>query len=124
MAALCAAKNKDGSACKVRATRVDMCVFHDPALEQTRRDGSRRGGKGKSKRARAERTVVTYGAKDAQTILSTALRDVVARTLDVGTGVAIASMCRALVVIADEAETAAKIAELQARLDAQAKDTP
>ena len=112
----CSATAKSGEPC---ASPVlpdsDFCWIHDPASAEARREAARRGGRGKSNRARAARAMTTYSIEDVRAVLSTALRDLLAGKLDVGVATAAASLCRVIITANEKCVLESRLAELERR---------
>lgn len=51
----CPVIRRDGQPCQGAPGPSGMCWSHDPSVEERRREGRKRGGHGKSRKARAEK---------------------------------------------------------------------
>jgi len=113
----CSATTKAGAPCSgpVLPGR-DLCWAHDPALNQRRAEGQRRGGEARSNQARARRkfAAAALGSDQVLGLLSVALRDVIDGKLEPGIASAAANLGRAIVAVRGATELEARLAALEA----------
>ena len=115
MATGCRARNQAGAPCSAAVWQDHLCRWHHPGLEAERREWSRRGGRGKSNRARARRSLgdeaMTLG--EVKGVLCRALRRVEAGQLEPGPANALASLARAITQVTEVSEIEERVAELE-----------
>ena len=112
----CRGTNRDGSPCSAQPQRGrPWCVWHDPQLVERRAEWSRRGGHGKSNKARARKGLAgeAMSMRELHGLLSKAARDLVDGKLDPGPANALANIARSLEAVARTAELEAKVSGLE-----------
>jgi hypothetical protein len=112
----CPTPRKDGGQCRARPTKSGYCLTHDPDLAGQRAASRQRGGKGKSRMARAQKLI----PEDLQ-VLDTLLDQVVAGIYQGGLvpaqGSAIAAVIGAKVRIREISLKIMEQTELTARVE-------
>lgn len=114
----CQAVSKSGSPCNATPVPGDtLCAWHSPRWEERRREWSRKGGAGRSNKARARKQigadVLTLG--EVEGLLSLAIRGVLAGRLEPGIGNAVANLARAIALINEAGDVQARLDALEAR---------
>ncbi len=114
----CTVTNRDGSPCSAapRPGR-DRCLWHDDALAAERAGWRRKGGEGKSNRARAtkELPVNVLTPLQLQGVLSATIAKVLGGQIECGVANSVAGLARALVAVREATEVEARLAELEER---------
>jgi hypothetical protein len=118
MVSQCRALNAAGSPCSATPVRASgWCYWHDPSLEQERRQWRARGGANRSNTARARRHLPDAMSLDElQAMLSVVLKSVVTKKTVPGVGNAVANLARAMVAVDEAAKTSdfdARLADLE-----------
>lgn len=119
----CSAITKAGTRCPNRTLPDrEWCFTHDPDLAETRKQGSQKGGKGKSNTARA-RKAISADLRDVGDLLLQEINDVKTSDLEVTKATAMATLTRAYVAVYEAGLVDAKLKELEARLNSKADVT-
>lgn len=115
MASQCQATNQGGKPCSAQHWRDGWCRWHHPDLADERRAWSAKGGSSRSNKARAKKALpdAVLSPVELQGVLSQAIRDVLAGTLEPGPANAAAALSRALVAIREATETEERLAALE-----------
>ncbi len=116
MAAKCAGFTNAGKPC--RGTPLPggtLCFVHDPGMAERRRQGSIKGGIGKSAKVRAQRQLrdSVMDPNDVSGLLSISMKKVATHAMEPGVGTALASMARALMAVQETAQLSDRLAELE-----------
>jgi len=118
----CSAMTKAGRPCSgpVLPGRA-LCWAHDPALNQRRAEGQRKGGSMRSNQARARRQFAaeSLAPSEVSGLLSVALKGVLGGRIEPGIANAAANVARALVAVREAGEVerlAGEVDELKAML--------
>jgi hypothetical protein len=115
----CRYRRRDGSPCRSFATYPDIgCIAHsqDPKALDARRQGSARGGHGRSNLRRACKIVAAGPYAHLADVLARAAQEVYEGQLDPQRGHALANLARGIVVVADAALVSDRLAELEAEV--------
>jgi len=98
------------------------CVSHDPDRVVELAEWRKRGGEGRSNRARARRAVgdAVLSPVEVQGLLSTVLQGVIGGTIEPGVGTASANIARALNEISKTTEVIERIESIERRLGSKA----
>jgi len=93
-----------------------FCLWHDPEAGEARRELSRKGGKGRSNRARAAKHLPGEVLTPAtlQGLLGKTLRDVIAGRVEPGVANAAANLGRAIVAVREATEVEERLSALEA----------
>lgn len=113
----CPTINAEGNPCSAYVEEgKTFCVWHDPERQAERAEKQRKGGQNKATRLRARRLLrESQGMADIQARLLLAYEQVHDGELDSSVGAALATMARALVVVAG-------VAQFEDRLDAMQRE--
>ena len=114
MASGCRATNQAGQPCSAAVWQDAWCRWHHPALAEERRAWSRRGGVGKSNRARMAKASEGMRLTDVQALLAAVLKGTVAGRFTPGQASACAAVARALVAIHQSVELEERLDRLEA----------
>jgi len=118
MQAKCSATTKAGTECRAPALASGFCVSHDPDRIVQLAEWRKRGGRGKSNRARAAKNLpnepMTTG--ELHIHLGVVFRKVINGTLEPGVATAAASVARAMTDIAKTSEIEERLIDLERRL--------
>ncbi len=112
----CRATTAAGSPCSAQPVREDgYCYWHSPAIAGEREEARRRGGRGKSNRARAAKQLPAgvMTTDELRGLLGLTLKGVIAGRVEPGVGNAAANLARSIVAVAE----AGAVEDLQRRLD-------
>lgn len=112
----CSGTNKQGERCRARALPgSDFCISHDPNRVVELAEWRRKGGRAKSNKARIRKQLpdAVLTPAELQGLLSKAIRDVLAGTLEPGPANAAGGLARALVTIQESAELEQRLTELE-----------
>ena len=113
----CSAITKAGSRCPNRALLDRKWYFaHDPDLVDARKQGSYKGGKGKSKAARA-RKAIPEDLRDVGDLLLQAINEVKTGDLEPTKATAMAPLTWAYVTVYEAGLVESKLKDIEARLD-------
>lgn len=125
----CQAQTKNGEAC--RSFAIDargFCFAHDPARHAERRAARREGGRGKASAVRASREWIAAGRRvDAQDLpaMLLGLTEAVARgEVEPSRALAMATLCRTAVSIAEHVELYRRLNEVERILDRLEREEP
>ena len=113
----CRATTAAGSPCSAQPVRPSgFCYWHDPALAAERDAARRRGGRGKSNRARAAKRLPEEVLTPAtlQGLLGRTLREVIAGRVAPGVANAAATLGRAIVAVREATELEERLRALEA----------
>ena len=109
----CRATNQAGKPCAAEPLPSGWCRWHDPELEEARREWSRRGGHNKSNAARARKALPAGLTPDElHRLLGAVLKSVIAGRTEPGVGNAAANISRAIVVVKEAGELAERVEAL------------
>ncbi len=112
----CAAIAASGQPCSaVPRPGRPFCLWHDPEATEARREISRKGGQGRSNRARTRKQLGTdaLSMPEVAGLLSLTLRGVIAGRFEPGVGNSVASLARALTAVHEATELEDRIAALE-----------
>ena len=113
MATGCRATNQAGQPCAAAVWQDGWCRWHSPALEHERREWSRRGGRGKSNKARAKKASAGMEMSDVQALLAIVLKGTISGRFTPGQASACTAVARALVTIHENVEIEARLEALE-----------
>ena len=118
MQATCSGTTKAGTACRAPALASGFCVSHDPDRIVQLAEWRKRGGEGKSNRARAAKELpdVPLTSGDLHLHLGSVFLRVIAGKLEPGVATAAASVARAMTELAKTSEIEERLIELERRL--------
>jgi len=114
--ARCRATTVTGSPCSAQPIRGDgYCYWHSPDLAVEREEARRRGGRGKSNKARARRQLPAeaMSAEEVHAWLGIVFKRVIGGAMEPGVATAAANVARAMVVVRE----AGAVDAMQGRLD-------
>ena len=114
MASGCRATNRAGEPCSAQPWQDGWCRWHHPNLEAERREWSRRGGVGKSNRARMAKASRGMGLADVQALLAAVLKGTITGRFTPGQASACAAVARALVVVYEYTELEQRLSAIEA----------
>ncbi len=111
----CRATNQAGQPCSAQHWQGGWCRWHHPDLEAERRAWSVKGGRGKSNKARAAKGMAgqALSPSELEGYVAVALKGVLARKLEPGTGNAVASLARAAVAVREATALADEVAAIK-----------
>ena len=121
MQAKCSATMKAGAPCRALAmSAARYCVTHDPARVTDLAEWRRRGGEGKSNKARAKKALPgsVLTPAEVQGLLGLTLRGVLAGTVEPGVANAAANLGRAIVAVREATTLEERLAALEAAAEA------
>lgn len=97
MLSRCLGTNRDGSPCSAAPLESGWCQWHDPALAKERDRWRREGGKARSNRARAAKSLPdgVMTPVELQGLLGVAIKGVQSGEMEAGPANAIANLARA-----------------------------
>ena len=113
MATGCRATNQAGRPCSAAVWQDGGCRWHHPGLERERREWSRRGGVGKSNKARMAKAAQGMSLTDVQALLAAVLKGTITGRFTPGQASACAAVARALVTIHENVEIEARLEALE-----------
>ena len=118
MATGCQGRNRAGESCSAAVYRDGWCRWHLPGeqAEAQRREWARKGGEGRSNRARLRREMVEAALSPAelQGYLAVALRGVLVGKYTPGQATAVAALVRAAVAAREATELEERLVVLEA----------
>ena len=117
MVAKCSAIARSGQRCQSAALPDSRyCWVHDPAKVEQRREASRKGGRNRGNRARAQKNLPdAMNANEMAGWLSVAFKQVLTGKLEPKVGTALATIAKALLEVHETTELEARLRELEAR---------
>ena len=118
--ARCQAKRKDGQPCTQPAGSSGYCWAHDPAYQQARLAGARKGGKNKSTAIRLAK-LVPADLRAVFTRLEAALNATNAGDLEPKIANAMANVSRAMVAVIQAGEMEERLREIEETLNEYAR---
>jgi hypothetical protein len=97
---------------------AEWCVNHDPPRVVQLAEWRKKGGEGRSNRARARKSLAGDGLTPGQlqAVISKALTDVLSGELEPGRANAAAALSRSLITIKEAVDVDVRLAELERRL--------
>lgn len=113
----CQGKIRDGGPCSAtRQPGKDWCIWHDPDLEEQRREWNRNAGKAKSNKRRARKRIFAAGLElsEVDAALCRALTEVLDGTIEPAVASAAATISRAIVTTRQAGELEHRLAHLEA----------
>src|SRR3954468_20727186 len=112
----CQAMNSEGQPCQARPVLPSgFCYWHCPDQAEKRRRNNAKGGANRSNAARAKKALpaAVLTTQDLEGVLSKAIRDVLAGTLEPGPANAAAGLSKALVAIREASDLEKRLSALE-----------
>lgn len=110
----CKGKTKDGGQCSAKQVRENgFCFWHDPGLEEQRRESSAKGGKNRRSEARAIAAMKRYNGVELDTILCSVLAGLLTGEYEPGIATAAANLARTLTQIRSTQDIERRIEEIE-----------
>lgn len=111
----CKATTIDGKPCGANQIRANgFCYWHDPDLEEERREKRARGGKNSSNAARAKKAMKQYEGMDLVSVLHGVLDGLLTGNHEPGVANAAANVAKAISQLRTSQELEARIAGIEA----------
>lgn len=115
----CRMTNKDGKPCSAKPRKeTDLCPWHTPEIAAARGDASRRGGLGRSNKARLAKTLprADLSAAELVGLLGGVYLEIIAGEREASQGPSLASLARTMLEVRRVADLEGKLAAIEQRM--------